>query len=442
METYIQAMTRHYSKLLSICLLILLNTQLVRSDSAEITWIHSAVSKGAVCTDGSPPAYSLAKGFGSGVNNWLIYIEAVVHGVKRYMNAESEQKDGLVVVYTDPTIKPITAVCSPETKHIIQISIIGIKFILYTVMEHHFWGMLRKLTRWKTNLTYRGSRVFDAIMEEVLAKGLNDADNVILAGSSAGALATILHCDSFRALVPNANRVKCISDSGFFLHAKNLPGAKEREDYFTKVVELHGLQKYLPTSCTSKMNPGLCLFPEYLVEDIQTPLFILESSFDSHQASCEILEKRLQNGHISVSDIDAIKEMLTPYIGGGKPEWNYCVNQSLTFCNSTQIEIMQEFQKTFIHTLQNLKYSPSRGMFVHTCYLHTHIYKKEDSSCSSVMNNILENKTVAEAIGDWYFDRSWFQHIDINNNMPRNCTSNLSSDAFNRECIDQLKNNH
>ncbi|KAK6158585.1 hypothetical protein DH2020_005899 [Rehmannia glutinosa] len=135
----------------------------------------------------------------------------------------------------------------------------------------------------QTNLTYRGSGVFNAIMEELLAKGMQNADNVILAGSSAGGLATILHCDSFRALLPNANRVKCISDSGFFIHAKNLPGAKEREDFFTKVVELHGLAKYLPASCTSKMNPGLCLFPENLVEDIQTPLFLLESSFDLHQ---------------------------------------------------------------------------------------------------------------------------------------------------------------
>ncbi|KAL6533696.1 hypothetical protein OROHE_013529 [Orobanche hederae] len=418
METYIQAMTHHYSKLLSICLLVLLNTQLVRSDSAEITWIHSAVSKGAVCTDGSPPAYSLAKGYGSGANNWLIYIEGgawceTVHECRIRSEGwlgSSIHRANNKTYYSGMLTRNQTY--NPDFYNWNKV------YLIYCDGAS-FLGDVEEVNP-ETNLTYRGSRVFNAIMEEVLAKGMNNADNVILAGSSAGALATILHCDSFRALVPNANRVKCISDSGFFLHAKNLPGAKEREDYFTKVVELHGLQKYLPASCTSKMNPGLCLFPEYLVEDIQTPLFILESSFDSHQ----------------------IKEMLTPYIGGGKPEWNYCVNQSLTFCNSTQIEIMQEFQKTFIHTLQNLKYSSSRGMFVHTCYLHTHIYSKEDSSCSSVMNNVLENKTVAEAIGDWYFDRSCFQHIDTSNNELRNCTSNLSSDAFNRECIDQLKNNH
>lgn len=28
-----------------------------------------------VCLDGSPPAYHLARGFGSGVNSWLVHFE-------------------------------------------------------------------------------------------------------------------------------------------------------------------------------------------------------------------------------------------------------------------------------------------------------------------------------------------------------------------------------
>ncbi|GFP81552.1 hypothetical protein PHJA_000298500, partial [Phtheirospermum japonicum] len=138
----------------------------------------------------------------------------------------------------------------------------------------------------QTNITYRGARVFNAIMEDLLAKGMSNADNVILSGGSAGGLATLLHCDSFRQqIVPNAKRVKCISDSGFFMHAKNLPGAKEREDYFTRVVELHVLKALEYNNLSVSVQNFQCLFPEYLVDDIQTPLFILESSFDYHQVS-------------------------------------------------------------------------------------------------------------------------------------------------------------
>ncbi|KAG6437599.1 hypothetical protein SASPL_102518 [Salvia splendens] len=43
------------------------------------------------------------------------------------------------------------------------------------------------------------------------------------------------------------------------------------------------LANALPRTCTSKLNPNLCLFPEYFAGDIQTPLFGLESAFDSFQ---------------------------------------------------------------------------------------------------------------------------------------------------------------
>ncbi|KAK4486267.1 hypothetical protein RD792_008937, partial [Penstemon davidsonii] len=122
-----------------------------------------------------------------------------------------------------------------------------------------------------TNLHYRGARIFDAVMEELLAKGMKDASNVILTGCSAGSLATILHCDGFRTLFPGTTRVKCISDGGFFIRAKDLSGAKKREDYFGGVVALHEIAKRLPSSCTSRMDPGL------------TPLFLLNSAFDSWQ---------------------------------------------------------------------------------------------------------------------------------------------------------------
>ncbi|VAI59791.1 unnamed protein product [Triticum turgidum subsp. durum] len=41
----------------------------------DITYVESAVAKGAVCLDGSPPAYHLDPGSGSGVNSWLVHFE-------------------------------------------------------------------------------------------------------------------------------------------------------------------------------------------------------------------------------------------------------------------------------------------------------------------------------------------------------------------------------
>ncbi|CAN6246437.1 unnamed protein product [Urochloa humidicola] len=41
----------------------------------DITYLESAVAKGAVCLDGSAPAYHLARGSGSGANSWLVHFE-------------------------------------------------------------------------------------------------------------------------------------------------------------------------------------------------------------------------------------------------------------------------------------------------------------------------------------------------------------------------------
>ena len=38
-----------------------------------------------------------------------------------------------------------------------------------------------------------------------------------LTGCSAGGLSTYIHCDDFRAVLPNTPTVKCLADGGFFL---------------------------------------------------------------------------------------------------------------------------------------------------------------------------------------------------------------------------------
>ncbi|KAJ0593934.1 putative pectinacetylesterase/NOTUM [Helianthus annuus] len=55
-----------------VCVMMFLNIK--SSEEVKITLIESAVAKGAVCLDGSPPAYQFDKGFGDGVNNWLVHM--------------------------------------------------------------------------------------------------------------------------------------------------------------------------------------------------------------------------------------------------------------------------------------------------------------------------------------------------------------------------------
>nr|GMD86578.1 pectin acetylesterase 8-like [Ipomoea batatas] len=80
------------------------------------------------------------------------------------------------------------------------------------------------------------------MMDELLSKGMKQAKNAILAGSSAGGVATIIHCDRFRSHLPKDARVKCLSDSAFFLHDReSLQGEKRFDRIFEGLV---GFQVY------------------------------------------------------------------------------------------------------------------------------------------------------------------------------------------------------
>ncbi|XP_019198200.1 PREDICTED: pectin acetylesterase 7-like [Ipomoea nil] len=95
-------------------------------------------------------------------------------------------------------------------------------------------------------------------MEDLLKKGMKNAKNAILSGSSAGGIAAILHCDRFRLLLPFDAKDKCFSDSAYFVHEKYLMGEKKFESAFEGLKTLHGSSQMLHLSCTKKLiKPSL-----------------------------------------------------------------------------------------------------------------------------------------------------------------------------------------
>ncbi|KAL4374180.1 hypothetical protein AHAS_Ahas05G0156000 [Arachis hypogaea] len=91
----------------------------------------------------------------------------------------------------------------------------------------------------KTNLHYRGGRNFVAIFEDLLAKGMRNAQNAILSGCSAGGLTAILQCDRFRSLILAGAKAKCISDACYFINVKDVSGAQHIQEFYSQVVVTH-----------------------------------------------------------------------------------------------------------------------------------------------------------------------------------------------------------
>ncbi|KAK4486265.1 hypothetical protein RD792_008935 [Penstemon davidsonii] len=373
-----------------ICMLIVLRTE---SFFVDITIVQSAVAKGAVCLDGSPPAYHIDRGFGAGINNWLVHIEGggwcnnVTTCLARRNNrlGSSEQMVKQLAFSGILSNKPQF---NPDFYNWNRVKVRYCDGASFT-------GDVEAVNP-VTKLYYRGARVFLAVMEDLLAKGMKNAENAILSGCSAGGLTSILHCDSFKALVPMGTKVKCFADAGYFINAKDVSGAQHIEEFYNDVVTTHGSAKNLPRSCTLKMKPSLCFFPENTAKDIQTPLFIINSAIDSWQ----------------------IKNILAPGVADPHGLWHNC-KTDIDKCSVNELQTMQEFRSNFISALSGLGPSASRGYFINSCYAHCQTEMQE--TWFRADSPKLFNKTIAKAVGDWFYDRSPFQKIDCPYPCDKTC---------------------
>ncbi|KAH9687761.1 Pectin acetylesterase 8 [Citrus sinensis] len=350
---------------LLVCALIVLKAQ--AGFNVSITYVENAVAKGAVCLDGSPPAYHFDKGFGAGINNWLVHID----GGAWCNNVEdcSKRRDSSY----------------GSSKHMVK--------------EANFTGILSNEQKFNPDF-YDWNRVRVRYCDGASFTGDVEAVNpAILTGCSAGGLTSILHCDNFRALFPVDTRVKCFADAGYFVNAKDVSGESHIEEFYKQVVALHGSAKHLPASCTSRLSPGLCFFPENVAGQIKTPLFIINSAYDSWQ----------------------ISNILVPEDADPKGAWSSC-KVDIKTCSSTQLQTMQGFRVQFLNALAGLGNSSSRGMFVDSCYTHCRTDYQE--TWFSADSPVLDKTPIAKAVGDWYYDRSPFQKIDCPypcNPLPESC---------------------
>ncbi|VFQ59361.1 unnamed protein product [Cuscuta campestris] len=162
-----------------------------------------------------------------------------------------------------------------------------------------------------TGLYYRGVRIFRAVVEELMTKGLGSARNVLLAGGSSGGLGVMVHCDRFRCLFPESVRVKCLADSSLFLRVRDPRRVVFLDDVFGDVVSLHCPDNALPRRCTEKMGAGACFFPRNLVRYIESPFFLLNSAFDSFQVTntfSQPLHDRVLHHRVGRGDLALLRD--------------------------------------------------------------------------------------------------------------------------------------
>nr|GMD98395.1 pectin acetylesterase 8-like [Ipomoea batatas] len=146
----------------------------------------------------------------------------------------------------------------------------------------------------------------------------------------------------------------------------------------------------------SKLNPGLCFFPQNTASYIQTPLFLINSAYDYWQVRVSLIPNHVDpNG-----------------------EWMNC-KTNLAECQPQQLNAIQGFRSELVRALNELGPSSARGYYINSCYLHCHT--ELQNLWHSPNSPRLFNKTIAEAAGEWFFDRSEFQKIDCPYPCNKSC---------------------
>ncbi|CAH2046332.1 unnamed protein product [Thlaspi arvense] len=364
--------------------LIIFAVVVIGTGAVPITYLESAVAKGAVCLDGSAPAYHFDKGSGSGVNNWIVHMEGggwctdIATCVKR----KSTMKGSSKLMNKDFGFSGILGGKQSTNPDFYNWNRIKVRYC----DGSSFTGDIEAVDP-ANKLFFRGARVWRAVIDDLMAKGMSNAQNAILSGCSAGALAAILNCDKFASILPKTAKVKCVSDAGFFIHGKDINGGSYIESYYGKVAATHGSVKSLPVSCTSSMKPELCFFPQYVVKTMQTPLFVINAAFDSWQ----------------------IKNVLAPTAVDKRKEWSTC-KLDLKKCTTSQLQTVQGYRDQMLAALAPVRATTASGLFLDSC--HAHCQGGSAATWSGADGPQVGDTKMAKAVGDWFYERKTFQNVD------------------------------
>jgi len=249
-----------------------------------------------------------------------------------------------------------------------------------------FSGHVQDQVKNGTGFFFRGQRIWEAVMADLLSKGLSRAKQAFLTGCSAGGLSTYIHCDDFRALLPKTPTVKCLADGGFFLDVEDIAGRRYMRAFYNDVARLQDVRKKFP-NCSPDMKPGQCFFPREVAKSITTPMFILNPAYDVWQ----------------------VEHVLSPEGSDPQNLWRNC-RMDITKCSSKQLEILQGFRKALLDAINEFKNRRDWGMFIDSCFIHCQSMKAITWHSPSAAR--INNKTAAEAVGDWFFDRREVKEID------------------------------
>jgi len=216
-----------------------------------------------------------------------------------------------------------------------------------------------------TKLYFRGFYNLKAIIHDLLVNhGLNKATEVILAGESAGGLATFIHADQIAEMLPSTvKRYKAVPMSGLFLRHNNVNGEPVYESQLQYTFMMHNSTAGVDPHCLLAKSPmymHYCMFAEETIKSTQTPIFVSNSIYDRWAARCIMTAE-------PVDPSSSINGNCT-----AAPGWAPCIDEEE--CTSEQWDLFnKDYGDDFRDVITGIKafQKDGNGVFAYSCYYHS-----------------------------------------------------------------------
>ncbi|KFK38328.1 hypothetical protein AALP_AA3G100000 [Arabis alpina] len=354
-------------------------------DLVKLKLSSKAKEKGAFCLDGSLPGYHFRNGSGSGSKSWLLHLEGggwcnsiascssramTKLGSSNYFEHEVAFQG---VLSNDPSQNP----------EFYNWNRVKIRYC----DGASFAGRPEAEFKNETRLFFRGQLIWEAIIDELLSMGMSDAKQAILTGCSAGGLATLIHCDYFRDHLPKKATVKCVSDGGYFLNVPDVLGNPTMRSFYHDVVSLQGVDKSLDQKSVTKTDLSKRMFPHEFLKNIRTSVFLVNAAYDFWQ----------------------IEHVLVPASADPDKTWAKC-RLNIKECDVAQMKVLHGFRSSLMDGIGEFHQNKVGGMFIDSCF--SHCQTSMSVTWHSPTSPRIENKTIAESVGDWFFNRKPVKLID------------------------------
>lgn len=250
-----------------------------------------ATRRGALCLDGSPPGFYLRNASSVHADKWIVYLQGGAWCSSPVSCAARSQGHLGSSKHFSPTY-PMQGVVDGDTTRNPLFG--GWNQVLLAYCDGGSFSGDAPPLSWpdpgnhsvNTTLFFRGRRVLQHLLAVLAADyGMSQASEVMLAGGSAGGLATFLQADYVGTLLPRTVRkYRAVPVSGFFLMHPTLRGDDAFATSMRATYALHHAR--VSPACTESVGAAdawRCFFANYSYAHATTPMFPIQSTVDLYQ---------------------------------------------------------------------------------------------------------------------------------------------------------------